>query len=109
MTDARDGPDGREYRVRWFVWAQGERAPLGKRLEWRRYDDFVNRALADAFDDGLRAEAGVAEDESDDDVDLLAFAGGRAARFGSGSGPKLGPRQRAGPPSGRIFPFFNLY
>ena len=42
-TDARDG---REYRVRWFVWAQGERAPLGKRLEWRRYADFVNRALA---------------------------------------------------------------
>ena len=46
VTDARDGPDGREYRVRWFVWAQGERAPLGKRLEWRRYADFVNRALA---------------------------------------------------------------
>ena len=74
VTDARDGPEGREYRVRWFVWAQGERAPLGKRLEWRRYDDFVNRALADAFDDGLRAEAGVAEDESDDEAEGVATA-----------------------------------
>ena len=68
VTDARDGPDGREFRARWFVWAQGESAPLSKRLEWRRYADFVNPTLADAFDDGLRAEAGVAEDESDDEA-----------------------------------------
>jgi hypothetical protein len=74
LTDARDGPDGREYRVRWFVWAQGERAPLGKRQEWRRYAEFVNKALADAFDDGLRAEAGVAEDESDDEAEGAASA-----------------------------------
>ena len=69
VTDARDGPDGREFRARWFVWAQGESAPLSMRLEWRRYADFVNPALADAFDDGLRAEAGVAEDESDDEAE----------------------------------------
>ena len=69
VTDARDGPDGREFRARWFVWAQGESAPLSKRLEWRRYADFVNPTLADAFDDGLRAEAGVAEDESDDEAE----------------------------------------
>ena len=69
VTDARDGPEGREFRARWFVWAQGESAPLSKRLEWRKYADFVNPALADAFDDGLRAEAGVAEDESDDEAE----------------------------------------
>ena len=74
VTDARDGPEGREYRVRWFVWAQGARAPLGKRQEWRMYADFVNKTLADAFEDGLRAEVGVAEDAVVVDVEAVEGA-----------------------------------
>ena len=110
VTDARDGPDGREFRTRWFVWAQGERAPLSKRLKWRKHADFVNPTLADAFDDGLRAEAGVAEDESDDEAEAVPASavpgfmaetrrdGGGGPHGGRAEQPPVGPGARAAAP-----------
>jgi hypothetical protein len=67
VSDGRDGPNGREYRLTWFTWNEGERAPVSKRLEWRRYEDMINQTLATAYDGTVRREAGLAEEESDDD------------------------------------------
>lgn len=69
ITDARDAQDGRQYRVRWFVWREGNSAPLSKRLEWRAQSDFVNPRLGGAFDGTLQQDAGVAEQESDEEED----------------------------------------
>ena len=73
VDDARGEGSQRVYRTWWFVWGAGEKAPLGKRREQRAKSDFVNPSIADAFDEKLRREAGLAEDDSDDEVQASAL------------------------------------
>jgi len=73
VDDARGEGSQRVYRTWWFVWGAGEKAPLDKRRELRAKSDFVNPYIADAFDEKLRQEAGLAEEDSDDEVQASAL------------------------------------
>jgi hypothetical protein len=67
-----DGSEKR-FRTMWYTW--GSRSvPLGFRREWRLYTDFVNPRLADEYERSVRAEAGLEEQESDEEADAPAAA-----------------------------------
>ncbi len=72
VDDASGEGDRRVYRTWWFVWGEGNEAPLKFLREQRLKSDFVNREIADAYDKKLaeqqRRNAGLEEEDDDDKV-----------------------------------------